>query len=102
MGSKTYKSDFRVVVRPRSPGDFGIASIGGIKRSEEETISLCEEIARDILRHCDNLPTRGNRGVDIEWDDEKVCEHCGDKWTEEGDEYNGGCCAKDAEAGEET
>jgi len=37
---------------------------------------------------------RGDVSVEIIMKD--VCEHCGYRWTEEGD-YNGGCCATDEE-----
>lgn len=26
---------------------------------------------------------------------EEVCAHCGGEWTEDGDDYNGGCCGAD-------
>lgn len=34
--------------------------------------------------------------------EEFACEHCGSKWTEASDAYNGGCCAKDEEANPES
>lgn len=91
------KNDIRVVVQPRSPGDFGSVSISGIKRSESETIEMCEFIAADIRRHVDGLQSRGNRGVEVTWDDVPVCGHCGSDWTGESAIYNGGCCSKDDE-----
>lgn len=103
---KNRKQNIRVVVYPRSPGDFGSFSISGQKRSEEETLQMCEEIADDIRRHVDNIPSRsigGNsRGVSVEWDDDPVCEYCGSIWSEDSVTYNGGCCSKDEENNPET
>jgi hypothetical protein len=95
MGKKIVRHDFRVVVRPRDVGDFGFVRIGGQVRSEEEARKACEDIACDIRRRVDNLPTYGNRGVNVEWEEAAVCEHCGYDWTEDSESYNGGCCLKD-------
>lgn len=98
MGFKIEKSDFRVVVRPREAGDFGNTFIGSFEHSEDEARALCEAIADQIRRHVDDLPSRfrnGDRGVSVTWDTEKVCEHCGSRWTEDSPDYNGGCCYED-------
>lgn len=97
MAPKTVRSNFRVEVEPRSPGDFGFASIGGRNYSETEWESNCEEIATQIRRHIDGLPSRSGKGVRVAWDADRVCEHCGSDWTEKSDAYNGGCCSKDDE-----
>lgn len=98
MARKTIRENFRVEVEPRSVGDFGYFSVSGLTpRKEEEAISACEEIAEQIRRHVDGLPSRRDRGVSVEWDSQTVCEHCGAKWTEESATYNGGCCSKDEE-----
>lgn len=94
MAARTLKSDFRVVVRLRAWGDLGIAYVSGDPRSNEEKIGACENIAEQIRRHVDDLPSGRGRGVTVEWDSERVCEHCAATWTEEGD-YNGGCCEAD-------
>lgn len=86
------KTNIRVEVYPRSPGDFGFASIGGMSRSEQEELRLCEEIAQQIRRHVDELPSRGNRGVDVVYETETVCSHCGYSWEE--DENGPLCCSK--------
>ena len=95
MGVKKNKIDIHVEVEARAPGDFGFMRVSGNTRSEESEISECEAIADNIRRHVDDLPTYGNRGVSVVWTTEKVCEHCGYDWTEESNEYNGGCCAAD-------
>ena len=96
------KTDFRVVVYPRGLGDFGLVSTSdrfvfghgpdADAKIEQEYQARCEEIAADILRHVNSVG-----GIEIEFDQEPVCEHCGSRWTEDSDTYNGGCCSKDEE-----
>lgn len=100
------KDNFRVVVDIRDMGDFGSVSAGvglfynlrdqaEIERLARDRMARCEEIAKDIKRHVDNV-----RHCSVEFDQEHVCEHCGAAWTEESDTYNGGCCSADEEAEE--
>lgn len=91
---KAVRSNFRVEVYPRSPGDFSFGSISGTSETEEESTSRCESIAAKIERHVDGLPYRGAKTCII-WDTEYVCEHCGYRWSEDSEQYNGGCCTKD-------
>lgn len=106
------KTNFRVVVYPCGLADFGFMRTSddflygrgpdAAARIEKEYQGRCEEMAADIRRHVDSVG-----GVEIEFDQEPVCEHCGSGWTEDSDTYNGGCCSKDeegnpAEAGEAT
>lgn len=97
MGKKETRYGFRVVVTPRSPGDFGNVFISGQTQSERDWVRQCEAIAQGIRRHVDDLPSGGDRGVSVEWNTALVCEHCGSDWTEESDAYNGGCCSKDVD-----
>jgi hypothetical protein len=97
------KQNFRVVVEPRRLGDLGSISIsdsmacgGRIHLIEREYESRCQEIMADIKRHVDNAGY-----VSVEFDQQLVCEHCGDRWTEESQTYNGGCCSADERAHEE-
>lgn len=93
MGYKTEKTNFRVVVEPRHPGDFGFASISGITQSERDWIRDCEEIVSQIKRHVDGISS-----ASCEYDCDLVCEYCGSQWTEgENSTHNGGCCHKDCE-----
>lgn len=94
MSMKVTKRNFRVVVEPRNPGDFGMASIGGQTRSEEDSFAICQDIADGIRRHVDNLPFGGSRGVYIEFDEYKECSHCGCEWFPDEDGRNN-CCATD-------
>lgn len=97
MPIKTIRHNFRVEVLPCPPGDFGACFVSGITESEDETERKCEQIADDIRRHVDGLPSGRRHGVSVEWDIAKVCEHCGSDWTEDSTVYNGGCCSRDDE-----
>lgn len=95
--AKTVKHDnYRVVIEPRRLGDFGCISMSDRMVCRDEADRLrqykerCLDIAADVKRHVNNVGR-----VDIEFDSMPVCEHCGSEWTEEGYEYNGGCCEKD-------
>lgn len=81
---KEIKINFRVEVFPRT-------TLYGITVAEEEDV--CISIVADINRHVNDV-----RFTEIVSDTDGVCEHCGSPWTEDDDEYNGGCCAKDEEA----
>lgn len=72
------KENYRVVVEPRWIGIAGW---------DEET---CNTIAEQIRRHVDDVDS-----IRIEFDQKSICEHCGWRWTEESDSYNGGCCDED-------
>lgn len=100
------KTNFRVIVEPRGMGNFGSVSAGvwlfynlrekaEVSRLERDEQDRCDEIAKEIKRHVDNVSYCA-----VEYDQEHVCEHCGSVWTEEGSLYNGGCCQND-EAAEE-
>ena len=102
MSKQINKTNIHVEVCPRSLGDYGFIRTRGRERTEKEAIADCEEIARDIRRHVDGLPSYGNQGVCVIWDKEEVCEHCGWAWTEGDSPHNGGCCAKDIEVLEAT
>lgn len=97
--AKGDKENFRVVVEPRSMGDFGSIRMsegffyygeGAQARKEKDYQERCEEIAAEIKRHVDNV-----RYVSVEYDQETVCEYCGSRWTEKSSTYNGGCCDED-------
>lgn len=96
------ETNFRVVVTPRGLGDFGCIRTSDSficpdpARRAAKYRELCEEIGEQVRRHVDSVA-----GVDIEFDREAFCSHCGSEWTERDDTYNGGCCAED-EAGNPT
>ena len=96
MSAITRTGNFRVVVAPRSLGDFGYGSISDYVicpdpvRRQREYAQACDEIAQQIRRHVD-----GVGGVAVEYDTLRECEHCGDRWTEDSADYNGGCCQAD-------
>ena len=98
MGHVKRKEDIHVRVEARDAGDFGMIRIGGMEKSENEAIRDCEEIASQIRRHVDGLPSSRDRGVSVEWTEALYCEHCGSTWSEgENSPHNGGCCAKDCD-----
>ena len=52
------------------------------------------EVLRDqIDRHCDF-----NGTLALEQIYSETCQFCGSTWTEDDDEYNGGCCNEDQDA----
>jgi hypothetical protein len=99
------KENFRVIIEPRGLGNFGHVRtsdsfIYGHGKEAEARIARdyqdrCDEIVAEVKRHVDNIGS-----VYVEYDQDAVCEHCGDKWTEDSDTYNGGCCEKDQQAEE--
>lgn len=104
MGSKLGpKDDFRIVVYPRSMTDFGSMSCGrgfvygfddaAQARWERDMTERCNELIADMKRHVDNFGS-----ASVEFTQERVCEHCGSRWTESSDQYNGGCCEADQTA----
>jgi hypothetical protein len=102
MKAKGRKEEFRVVVYPSSPTDYGYVSVSrgfvygrgeeAQRRWERDMQECCEEIASQIRRHVDNVGS-----VQIECEQGDVCSYCGSKWTEDSDTYNGGCCEQDEE-----
>ena len=97
------KCNFRVVIEPRSLGDFGFVRTSadflygrdavGQARMRREQEDRANEIAADVRRHVGNVGD-----VSVEYDQPPVCEHCGADWTETTADYNGGCCGKDEDA----
>jgi hypothetical protein len=65
----------------------------GQRRWEKDMQQRCEAIADQVRRHVDDVGY-----VSVEWESSPVCSHCGSRWTEISDRYNGGCCDKDEEA----
>lgn len=79
---KVIKSNYRVVITPRGPGNYGFASVSPrlvgydtpekISKYEKDT---CEEILHDVKRHVDNIGY-----ISIESDTDTVCSFCGLLW----------------------
>lgn len=89
---------YSVEVEPRRLGDLGSVSMSDCLLYPDEAERLeayrkrCVEIVEQIKQHVDCIG-----GIAINTQMEDVCEYCGRSWTEDGDEYNGGCCPKDFE-----
>lgn len=58
----------------------------------QKAAEMCRDIRDSILRHCDSVA-----GATVEMEHEHVCEFCGYAWTEDSDQFNGGCCDEDME-----
>ena len=68
------------------PDDF-------LVRGDEKTLTLrCAEIRDSIKRHVDGIDR-----IEVNHEYEHVCSYCGAPWTEDGTDFNGGCCDKDME-----
>lgn len=92
-------TNYRVVVEPRRLGSMGFISMsdemayGSPEKVASAYADRCRDIADAIRRHVDDVAD-----VVIEFDTNQVCEHCGERWYERSESYNGGCCEKDQEA----
>lgn len=98
--TKGHAENFRVVIYPRGLGNFGFMSVGDRTVtggdpaiSERMYRDRCNDIAEQVRRHVDEVGS-----VDVEFDTQDVCEHCGREWTESSPAYNGGCCDQDQSA----
>lgn len=60
------------------------------ENTEEKRIAACRELERAIKRHCDGIGQ-----VTVVYLAVWICSHCGSRWTEPSDTYNGGCCDAD-------
>lgn len=102
MKKEGAKVNFRVVIEPKGLGDFGSIRVSssflygntetGRNRAEKDMHERCEEIAKQVRRHIDNVSY-----AQVEFDQEYVCEHCGAEWTAGQNPFNGGCCERDSE-----
>ena len=53
-----------------------------------------DSLVAEVERHCDDYDS-----VEIDYQVESFCSHCGAEWTEgEDSQHNGGCCDEDAKA----
>jgi len=78
MTKKTIRSNIRLEVYPRDAGDFGIARIGGVYRTEQEEYDLAKSIKAQIQRHVDDVGS-----VNIVSDVDYICEFCKRSWSED-------------------
>lgn len=96
---KLKNENYHVVIEPRRLGDLGSVSLSDRYMCKDEADrqrqyrERCEQIANEVRRHVAEVGS-----VSVACDTVAVCEHCGSQWTEDDDQYNGGCCAKDQEA----
>lgn len=76
------RSNYRVVVEP-------ITHVYGIALSEDTVKGDCREMAEQIKRHCDSVGR-----VDVEFDSDEVCSHCGYGWELDEETGEPVCCNK--------
>ena len=88
MSKKIQNSNPRVEISPTMPWNSGRDSED---KQFEDGMRSCKQIEEEVKRHVDQ------EGVEIVYDTGPICEFCDAYWTEDNDEYNGGCCAKDIE-----
>ena len=56
----------------------------------EEEKNTCKWIIDNVKRHVNDC-----EDASLEINEEDICSFCGNDWTEDNDEYNGGCCLED-------
>lgn len=86
-------NESRVIVDPRSLGNYGFVIMSDPSQPdvrERRYKQRCDEIIEQIRRHVDNVGY-----VEREDITKAVCSFCGCRWTEDTDNYNGGCCDQD-------
>lgn len=89
------KSNFRVIVDPKSLGDFGSIRVSDNfwgktpEQIEKDYLQRCKEIKDQIMRHVDDV-----HSVDIEYDTEEICSHCGYAWEIDPEDNLPLCCSK--------
>lgn len=94
MSKKTNEIGYRVIVEPHTLEPFWYRGImghdAGMAQRLKDQKANAQTIAEQIKRHVDNVGS-----VEVETETQEVCSHCGSAWTEDGSDYNGGCCAED-------
>lgn len=81
-------SNYRVVIEPQDLSNIERRFHKDPESVEKSIKNRCNDIAESIKRHVDNIDR-----VDIEFDTDETCSHCGLEWCED---YNGlpTCCTE--------
>lgn len=82
----TVRNNIRVEICPIAPGNFGIARISGIERSEADTIRICEGIVSQVRRHVDEFES-----ASVVYETAHECSACGMSWDDPKSDVND-CC----------
>lgn len=82
MPKKTNLVNWRIEVMPHRPLYY--------EPTERQWRAACEAVLHDIRRHVD-----GVQSMAMNVDRVSICSYCGRNWTEESDDFNGGCCDED-------
>lgn len=92
MARKIIDSYATVTIKPELHGTSTSAEAA---RAAADVITL---IKTHVLPHQDDVGRYCKRiEVDFTLEHDARCEHCNNTWTEDGPDYNGGCCDKDEE-----
>jgi rubrerythrin len=84
MAKIIQKSNYRVIVTPSRLGSLGAVSVSDkflySKQEDRERkyAERCEEIKKQIIEFVGNV-----KSLDVEYDTEEVCSHCGYNWQED-------------------
>jgi len=90
---KTIRENFRIIVEPRSLGDYGYVRTSDRlfypdeEKRAKEYRNRCEDIEEQIKRHVDNVEY-----VRIECDEKVVCTYCGWGWEIDLETGQPSCC----------
>ena len=90
MGKEIRREDHRVVI---TPDTMYVYKTFTPHEWHDYLMRVCRDIKDDVERHVDGF---ARHGVEIVFDNIGYCEFCGNRWTEDTDEWNGGCCVEDA------
>lgn len=98
MPRKTTLIGGHIEVRLRSPGDYTWAKISGQQRTDREVRRDLATLESGINKKLSKFDDEFG-GAEVVYEYEHTCGHCGAGWTEDGPDYNGGCCAEDENPG---
>lgn len=82
-------TDFEIYVRVDLQPSWIFRERDVIERLED-AIRQCQEISGGVRRHVDDV-----ENAYLQIDREYECSYCGEPWTEDGENFNGGCCDED-------
>jgi hypothetical protein len=89
MGRKIIDT-YPVVKVALGPSRYSMRDTWDRARSQQAANEFEELVKRHVTPHFD-----GQADFDLEMVEEVRCEHCNSTWTEDGADYNGGCCGLD-------
>ena len=82
-------TDFEIYVRV-DPEEPWLRTQETVEVKLKDRTRQCNQIVADIGRHVDDVES-----AYIQIDREYECSYCGAVWTEDDENFNGGCCDED-------